>query len=194
MTSPLVSENLFDFFNGRLAEVSAQQRAGLSKDAHIYLANMLVELADPQRIQGGEEPPTLADMHLRAANSPPELALRRYKELGDYALYMGGYFGDSLERKIVGVEYYADMGGSAFHRVAGLSAVTGHLAQLRELFRELACTFRACLGVLAQVSDQGREKRSEDLGRLYERWLTTGDPHTHARLLALGVVPTKPTE
>jgi hypothetical protein len=192
MTIDTMKSNLFDFFSSEVESVSASQRTGLSKEAHIYLANMLVELGDPERLFRGEETSTLADMHLIAGTAPPTEALRRYKELGDYALCVGGYFSESLERKTVGVEYYADMGGAAYYRVANLSLVTGHFTQLKDLFEELSGAFRACLGVLSQLGDSGRPKRSRDLGRLYERWLTTKDPHTYAQLTALGVFPTEP--
>jgi hypothetical protein len=190
MTINTIQPNLFDFFSSEVESVSISQRTGLSKEAHIYLANILVELGDPKGPFRNDEPNTLADMHLMAGTAPPKEALRRYKELGDYALCVGGYFSESLERKTVGVEYYADMGGAAYQRVAGLSAVTGHFCQLSDLFEELAMAFRTCLGVLSQLGESGRPKRSKDLGRLYERWLTTKDPHTYAQLAALGVLPT----
>jgi hypothetical protein len=194
MTNDTIKSNLFDFFSTEVETISASQRTGLSKDAHTYLANMLVELGDPERLFPSDEPMTLADMHLMAGGAPPKEALRRYRELGDYALCVGGYFSDSLERKTVGVEYYADMGGAAYQRVAGLSVVTGHLSQLGELFEELSWAFRACLGLLSQLGDSGRPKQARDLGKLYERWLTTKDPHTFAQLTALGVFPTEPQE
>ena len=192
MTLDIRKSNLFDFFSNEVECVSASQRTGLSKEAHVYLANMLVELGEPGRLFPRDRPSTLADMHLTAGTASPDDAVKLYKELGDYALCVGGYFADSLERKTVGVEYYADMGGAAYNRVAGLSVMTGHFAQLSDLFEELSGAFRACLGVLSQLGDSGRPKRSKDLGRLYERWLTTRDPHTYSQLTALGVFPTEP--
>jgi len=192
MTIDIRKSNLFDFFSYEIENASASQRTGLSREAHVYLANMLVELGDPGRLFPEDKPNTLAGMHLSAGTASPEEAVRLYKELGDYALCVGGYFADSLERKTVGIEYYADMGGSAYNRVAALSTATGHFGQLSGLFEELSDAFRACLGVLSQLGDSGRPKRSKDLGRLYERWLTTRDAHSYSQLTAMGVFPTEP--
>src|SRR5947209_4435560 len=54
---------------------------------------------------------TLAEMYLRAQNSPPPQRNDLLKRLGDSSLYISGFFGDSLSRKVVDIDYYVDMGG-----------------------------------------------------------------------------------
>src|SRR6185312_6502231 len=80
-----------------------------------YLVSLLEHYLDARNLfeePAGEgenkKPETLAEMFLLAANSDRVGKVDLLKKLGDRSLYISGFFGDSLERKIVDIDYYAE--------------------------------------------------------------------------------------
>jgi hypothetical protein len=194
MSKNLTRKNLYDYFSDNVSRVNAQRQLELSMNAIRYLSAMLVELSKTEKVFPWNEPTTLTELHCQAGVADPRKALHLYRQLGDHALYISGFFSESLERKVVGVEYYANMGGSAYHRAAGLTSLAGELVALSQIFDELSQRFRECVGILSEVSEMDRQDSPEDIVRLYERWLTTKDEHTAERLSALGLLPTDPAK
>ena len=112
-----------------------------------------------------------------------------WRELGDQALYISGFFRSSLNRQTISVDYYLSMGASAYSQLAGLLRAPGEGASLDAVYAELADSFEDCSEVLQTVRDAVRADAHSDILRLYEEWVTTGNPRTAERLRELGVVP-----
>ena len=60
----------------------------------------------------------LAEKFLRANNADKASKIELLKKLGDMSLYISGFFGDSLQRKLVDIDYYVDMGEAAYQSLA----------------------------------------------------------------------------
>jgi hypothetical protein len=153
----------------------------------IELLDSRVREADPAAADSEET--TLAEGLLVARLHRGAVRLRRLRDLGDRALFVAGFFGDSLSRSVVDIDYYGDVGRAAYANLAESLA-----QQVREkawpgLYVELAQRFDEFVDVLAEVGDRTRAGRCEDLLRLYERYLKTGSPRDRSRLLRLGHVP-----
>ena len=193
-TVVMTDANLFDWFDTRVDDAVQTQAPSLPQDVTRYLKQLLVERAQSAHAFRADSPQTLAELHLRASGSPPGQAIGLYKQLGDRALYIGGYFHDSLDRKTVGVDYYADMGESAYARLAGLCRV-GWTEQgpLARLFGDMAQAFRDCLQVLRSIGGRDRGDDLEDLVALAQRWLLTQDAAVERLLLERGALPTLST-
>lgn len=155
----------------------------------------LVELLDSHvRVQDAAtddppEEPTLAESLLRARQEQGATRVRRLRNLGDRALFVAGYFGDSLQRSLVDIDYYGDVGRSAYAQVAASLAHQVRDQAWRGLYSELAQRFDRFVDVLAEVGDRTRSTRGIDLLRLYERCLRTGSPRDRRRLLRRGYLP-----
>ena len=135
MTPKLEDNNLYDFFDERVGQAAANHDIQLTTDTCRYLAFLLTR---PETALNRADPETLAELHMAAAIASRLQALRLYRILGDRALYVAGYFGESLESRPVGVNYYADMGGAAYRRVAVLGQAGSQKDTWTELFEELA--------------------------------------------------------
>lgn len=182
--------NLFDYFDGRVEDAADAQALKLPLQVSQYLKQLLVELTSTDHLFRADAPQTLAELHLRASGSPPGQAIGLYKQLGDRALYMGGYFHESLARKTVGAGYYADMGEAAYYRLAGLTRATWtDQGPLSALFGELAQAFRDCMKVLRTIGGRDRGQDLQDLVSLAQRWLATQDAHADRLLLERGALP-----
>ena len=94
---------------------------------------------------------TLAEMYLQAQSQPPNRKMEILKKLGDTSLYISGFFGDSLNRKLVDIDYYAEMGGAAY---GSLSSITPDQKSVRSLFQGFPATILEFVDALTYISQQ----------------------------------------
>jgi hypothetical protein len=71
-----------------------------------YLVSVLEYYLDAKNLNADSS--TLAEMYLQANNLEGSERQGLLKRLGDKTLYISGFFADSLSRKLVDVDYYAD--------------------------------------------------------------------------------------
>jgi hypothetical protein len=114
---------------------------------------------------------------------------RLLKQLADFALYISGFFQDSLSGKLVDVDYYIQMGGNAYHRLHDLSRFRGSGEAFGETFLELALNFIKYVDVLSEISEKSNLLTASDLLRLYEKWLSTRSTRLLKKLEELGIQP-----
>ena len=179
---------LFAQLVGRaIGETDAQP----SPMATAYLVELLEEQA---RVGEGDEPETLAEAWLAAGRRGGAERIRALRGLGDRALFVSGFFSESLVRGVVSGSYYRDMGRRAYGAVARSLPRASRDEAWPRLFEELADRFPELAMVLGEVSEQARasgspERRSEWLLGLYERYLATGSARDRRRLVRAGCVP-----
>lgn len=128
---------------------------------------------------------TLAEMFLRAQNVQSNvLRTDLLKKLGDTSLYISGFFGDSLNRKLVDIDYYAEMGGAAY----GSLAKEVPDQSMSEVFNCFSSRFIEFVDVLTYISQKSQIQTDKDLLRLYDRYLATGSKLAEDQLLEKGVL------
>lgn len=150
----------------------------------------LVELLSGRlRASRAGEEPALGEELLRARLESGNVRTRRLHALGDRALFVSGFFGDSLRRSLVDLGYYREIGRAAYADVASDLSLRETAHAWQRLFQELADRFRDFVDVLAEVGERARPGGSVELLRLYERYLETGSARDRRRLLALGLMP-----
>jgi hypothetical protein len=181
-----------EFFQASVG--AAMERQSLEADASTvyYLVSLLTHFIRAENLfqetEDGIELRPLAFIYADAVAGTSRVdrhgALRR---LGDVALFIAGFFADSLDRKAVDVDYYIAMGGGAYGTLSESLRGTA----LAAIFRELAEKFPAFVDVLAQVSEQAQADDTRTLLRLYEVWLRTGSPRLAERLRSRGVEPNR---
>jgi len=185
------AENLFDFFHEHVDAAATASSTEVSNDGVYYLSNLLVERG---RMPEQAHPETLVELAMQASDLGGVRAANTWRQLGDQALYISGFFRSSLSRRIVSVDYYLSMGATAYGRLAGLLRAPGVVGGLEAVYGELALQFEVCSEVLQDVRDAVRAHSHSDILRLYEEWVTTGSPRAAERLRDLGVVPMRPGE
>lgn len=144
---------------------------------------------EPRDETGQPRPTTMAEIWLQADSLAPAERIESLKQLADRALYVSGFFSDSLHRKIVDIDYYADMGGAAYARLA--SCVSQDTSA--QVFRTFSNRFAEFADVLAFASQKSMVQTDEDVLRLYDRYLRTGSEIARDRLSEIGVL-TLPSE
>jgi hypothetical protein len=180
-----------EFFKEAVGHALSQTKVKATPLTESYLVALLNQFMTIDRLfkedaqNGVRQRETLAEMFLKATNSPPGVRVELLKELGDSSLYISGFFGDSLNRKLVDLDYYVEMGGTAYGTLA---------AQVREesfkhVYSELAEQFAKFVDVLTYISIKALMQTNEDLLRLYDRYLRTGSDLAKEQLLEKGLLP-----
>ncbi len=194
MSEQLVrGETPVEFFREQLERAMEHQKVSTSAFTQYYLVNLLAgclrgEL--PPSEPGYDETP-LALLYVRAIQSSRRDRARLLRAMGDTALFISGFFADSVTRRLVDLDYYKAMGGFAYARLA-------HDEDPRvfgpEVFSELSDRFTEFADLLSEISEASHLATNTSLLKLYQRWVQTGS-HRAATLLAQrGITPVDPGE
>lgn len=179
-----VNASVAEFFHDRVSEAIRNQGVDTTTPTECYLVSLL---ADFLKAPPDDEPLALK---LAQAVASPDERVRQLKDVGDTSLYVSGFFSDSLQRKLVDVDYYIQMGGAAYTQLARYFRGNPNSVVFGDVYDELANKFPRYVDVFAEVAE---ETMTGNLGlvQLYERWLRTGSEWMERRLRAQGVIPTK---
>lgn len=190
----LILLNPSEYFHALIEGAVESLKVDVTEHARVYLVNLLSHFISsenlfPPNAEGKPEDPALA-LQLASALEAESAEERRarLRKLGDFSLYIAGYFSHSLDRKLVDVDYYIDMGGSAYLEAAN---IPGRRAPL-DVFRELGKRFPDMVDVLGQVSEesfihQHRENDDKSLLRIYDLWAKTGSERLAKQLAKAGI-------
>lgn len=180
-----------EFFKELISEAMDNQHVSAQPETEFYLVNLMNQFITTDRLyprdaEGHVREEPLALMVKEAIEQPETEAQRAlFRHVGDVSLYVAGYFQDSLNRKLVDVDYYIDMGGTAYRQVAARADAE----VFRSLYGELAEKFPAFVEVLAEVSDKTAQKTEKDLLRYYDLWLRTKSERAAKALQEAGILP-----
>lgn len=179
------------YFHELVSETLDRQQVSIQPETEFYLVNLLNQFMTTDRLYprdgtGSVREEPLALM-LKEALEQSEAQVRNalFRQVGDVSLYVAGFFQDSLTRKLVDVDYYIDMGGSAYHHVAARSGEE----PLRAVYGELAEKFGRFVEVLAEISDKTSLRTEKDILRLYELWVRTRSDRAAKALQEAGIIP-----
>ena len=111
------------------------------------------------------------------------------QRIGDVAMFISGFFIESLESRAVDVDYYIYMGENAYGSLSEEVRGTFRGNVFADVYRELACKFPVVIDVLNEVRDGASQESDRNLLRTYEIWLKTGSRRAENLLRQQGVVP-----
>jgi hypothetical protein len=181
MSDALRRESAVEYFKELVEGALAHQRIAAGELTSFYVVNLLTGFL--QRPAYDDDKP-MAVRLAEAINAAGAKQRDSLRQIGDLSLFMSGFFADSFQRKLVDVDYYANIGGTAY---AALSRY--ETDAFSSVFAELADNFVRFADVLSEVSERASCASNADLLRLYERWLKTGSRRCGQLLLERGVVP-----
>jgi hypothetical protein len=176
------------WFREAVGEVLAHRNMRVQEVTEFYLVNLLADFLESERlfVEGSDGSVTsqpLATVLLEALRADRLRRARELRRLGDTALYLSGFFGDSLARSVAGVDYYIAMGERAYGALAGEGEPPGK----DDPFGELSDRFEDFVDVLAEIAELSELRSNRGLVRLYQRFLATGSERVAARLRERGV-------
>ena len=186
MDRPLLREQApAEYFKELIESALARQHLRAGEFTSYYLVNLLCQFVRPDAREAfTEDGEPLAIRLTRALQTAGPEQRARLRRLGDFSLFMSGFFADSLRRRTMDVDYYVSMGEYAY------GSLSRHDEEsFSDVFGELARKFVGFMDVLADVSERTAVTSSSDLLRLYEKWLRTGSTRDGQKLVDRGIVP-----
>jgi hypothetical protein len=179
--SGLRRESAIEYFKELVDGALAHQGLAANELTAYYVVQLLTGFL--QRRADQDEAPLFLQLAqaLEAGGMRQRAAL---KQIGDLSLFVSGFFSDSLNRKLIDVDYYVSIGGYAYNALSRFDTDT-----FSPVFAELAQKFVGFVDVLSEVSERSSCASNTNLLRLYERWLKTGSRRSAQLLAERGVVP-----
>ncbi len=183
-----------EHFQESVTSALNNQGIDAAAETSIYLTNLLTSFLHTEhlfeRSEEGIGLKPLAVIYAEAVqNVSPEQRNQALQRLGDVALFIAGVFSESLNRKLVDINYYIAMGENAYSFLSDNLGRSLRRPGLRDVFGELAEKFTDFVDVLGEVSEQKNVTSSLDILRVYEVWLRTGSRRAAARLRKFGIEP-----
>jgi hypothetical protein len=194
--SPEILVSARDYFETAIADAMAETGVQTIPQAKTYLTEVLEHyistdnLFDEQDLSGRKTRDTLAEMYLRAHNSDGATRFELLKKLGDSSLYISGFFSDSLQRKLVDVEYYAEMGGVAYRDLAGVAREP----ESSRIFTEFSRRFIEFTEVLNVIAQKSQLQDEQNILRMFDLYAQTGSKVIREQLLRKGILAVAPAE
>ena len=193
----LITEtSLQEYFQGSVSDALENQNVEAGADTVHYVVNLLTFFSRTDRLfertRDGVMIRPLALLYAEAVQgTTSEERHRALRRLGDVALFISGAFSQSLNRRVVDIDYYVSMGGSAYSHLSETMRGTNRARALGEVFNELASKFVAFVDVLGEVCETATGSNDVDILRQYEVWLRTGSKRAADRLRAVGIHPSR---
>jgi len=183
MPEPLLHrESPTEYFRNLVESALQRQHLAVRELTSFYVVNLLAGFV--HRDQSGiADDEALGVRFVRALQSGGSAQRDGLRRVGDTSLFVSGFFSDSLNRSLVDIDYYMQLGERAYGSLARNDDALG------DVFDELSDKFTAMVDVLTEVSEQTALTSNSDVMRVYERWLRTGSRRTGSQLVARGIVP-----
>jgi hypothetical protein len=184
-------KNLREYFMRSVA--ASMQRNDVEVDEHTscYVVDLLTLYARSEALfEDGENGPELKPLALvlaEAAEGSFEQRNRALRRVGDQSLFIAGFLAESLSTRVVDVDYYVSMGGSAYAALSSSSRRTFRDLALGPVFAELAENFVDFVDVITDL--RYRDSDEADILRLYETWTRTGSRRAARMLRSHGIEP-----
>lgn len=148
----------------------------------VYLVQLLQFYMDSRNFFKNRD--TFAELYLRAMNAQKLERKELMRDVADRALYLTGFFGDSLQRKVVDIDYYAEIGSAAYSNLCAWTREDS-LVHVYQIFSK---RFMDYVEVLNYISEKSTIQADQNVLRLYDRYLRTGSELAREKLNELGVV------
>src|SRR5262249_55758506 len=177
-------ESAVEYFKELVEVALSHQRLNTQELTAYYVVQLLASFLQRPLSDDRNDAMPLAVRLARALEGGAVRQRATLKEIGDVALFVSGFFSDSLNRKLVDVDYYVSIGGCAYNVLGRIESDT-----FSPVFAELGEKFVGFVDVLSEVSERTSCTSNSHLLRLYEKWLKTGSRRSGQLLIERGVVP-----
>ncbi|HJZ74952.1 MAG TPA: hypothetical protein VKE51_24625 [Vicinamibacterales bacterium] len=177
-------ESAVEYFKDLVEVALSHQRLNTQELTAYYVVQLLASFLQRPLSDDRTDATPLALRLARALEGGAVRQRATLRDIGDVALFVSGFFSDSLNRKLVDIDYYVSIGGRAYNALGRVETDT-----FSPVFAELGEKFVGFVDVLSEVSERTSCASNSDLLRLYEKWLKTGSRRSGQLLVERGVVP-----
>lgn len=154
--SLILESSLQSFFFDQLNDLNKKSSSPLPGET-IYYSSLImdrfgeaVEYFDVSE-EGRVREKTLGVLLLETGSMTRAMQKRAYRDIGDTALFLCGYFSESLNKKIIDTSYYQEVGQIAYSR---LNNIIPQAYEVPKFFEMLSDTFEKIAMMMNVVSKQ----------------------------------------
>lgn len=181
-----------EYFHDAFHSATKNQDLDFEEVTAAYVVNLLSTYTHSRALcavsDAGKHHKPLAEIYAEAlAAESIEQRHQALKRLGDIALFIAGIFTDSLRRRVVDVDYYIGMGGTAYSSLHESLSERRNRFGHTSMFAELGEKFPDLVDVLSEISEASGLKSNHDLLRTYEMWQSTGSERARKQLERQGI-------
>lgn len=179
------------FFSEAVDQAWGERNMAPSPHLKVYIIDLLKYFLKSDNLwsdkgsDGRRTREMLAVSLLKAQTMPPKIKIKTLKSLGDHSLYMSGLFPDFFQRKIIDVDYYVDMGKTAF---SNLSDIVGE-DTFSHLYSDISKAFEQLVDLLGTISQKVSLSSEENLLRLFDLYEKTNSPRVGEVIASKGFFP-----
>ncbi len=180
----LIDLSMAELFNSLIDEATKKVGFELQESSHAYILSFLERCLFTSSLAdvGGKEEPMIAEVLLKALQEEKVSKKQRdLQSLGEAILFKSGFFAGSFKRKIIGIDYYIDMGSVAYRNLYESSKDPVH--------EDLSSRFSGYVGLFSEVGHRVNFSDQEGILTLFDRYLEGGSVSAGAKLIELGVFP-----
>ena len=187
----ILSTNLKSFFFEGLSELNKKSLCPIPEPIIYYSSNVLDKFALSDEFfetsEGKVREKVLGIKLLEATQLPREEQKKIFREVGEMSLMVCGYFSESVNKKILDTQYYAQLGKIAYSH---LNNVTPKFLDIPHFYGIVATCFESLttLMTLLASKEKGLEKNPVYLKLMKDENLSQKE------LLASGIVPSITTK
>ena len=181
-------------FKEMIDRAKARQKIDLADMTEFYIVDLLTRFLlstnlFPEKDKRSGEEPLAIQLYKAIQEKSIEEKILILKKIGDFALYISGFFSECLGKKAVDLDYYISMGEGAYGAITELSKRKATKAIVTQIFAELSVKFKKIVDLIAEVSELSSITRDSDLVRIYEKWMKTKSPRLKEKLIEKGLLP-----
>lgn len=186
--------DVVSFFEGKIRDAAKTRGYDPEAPSTLYVAGLLADYAKPERLSREALDRPLSFLLREALDTVGPERFQRLRGLGDHALYVSGFFSESLERRGAPPRFVRDLGATAYDAAGAMLRRAASDMRGPDVFDELATHFDELVALLADVSDALYATSAHDsrsVLEVYERWSRRGSPALADALAQWGIAPTR---
>ncbi len=185
----ILSTNLKGFFFENLSEINKKSLCPVPESVIYYSSDVLDKFALSQDFfettEGKVREKILGLKLLEATQFSRDEQKKIYKEVGDMSLMVCGYFSESVNKKIVDTQYYAQLGKMAY----------SHLNNVHPTFLDIPCFYgmvATCFESLTTLMTilATKDRNGVVDNNLIFKKILSSDSVSDKEMLVSGVMPT----
>lgn len=157
-TSIVLETSLQSFFYEKLQEINSKFSRPLPNETIFYSSLVMDQFGESKKyfeIQEGKVREKVLGLKLLESSHLPKTHQKAVlRDVGDTALLISGYFGESLNKKLVDTRYYYDLGRTAYERLNGMSATAYDIPELFSLLAKYFAELAELMGFFSRSHEQ----------------------------------------
>lgn len=182
----ILSANLKGYFFEGLSEINKKSLCPVPESIIYYSSDVLDKFALSQDFfetsEGKVREKILGMKLLEATQFNRDEQKKIYKEVGDMSLLVCGYFAESVNKKIVDKDYYAQLGKMAYSH---LNNVSPSFLDIPSFYGMVATCFESMTTLMSILASKSR---GEDANLIFKK-IMREEAVSERELLASGVLP-----